>query len=55
MMEWIKENLATIAVVICAIGEAALIDYLWNQIRRMKEDPYDREWMDYLKWRQSRR
>ena len=47
-------NLVAAAAVICAIGEAALISYLWDQIRRMREDPYDREWMDYKKWRNSR-
>ena len=47
-------NLVTIAVAIFALGEAALIYYLWDQVRRMKEDPYDREWMDYQKWRGSR-
>lgn len=55
MLEWIEENLTTIALVVCIIGEAALIDYLWNQICRMNEDPYDREWMDYTRWRRSRR
>ena len=47
-------NIVTIALAVFAIGEAALIDYLWDQVRRMKEDPYDREWMDRKKWRQSR-
>lgn len=42
------------ALIVFVIGETALISYLWNQIRRMKEDPYDREWMDYKKWRKSR-
>lgn len=54
MIEWIKSNLVTIAITVCAIGEFALIDYLWDQLRRMKEDPYDRDWMDWRKWRQSR-
>lgn len=55
MIEWIKSNLVTIAITVCAIGEFALIDYLWDQIRRMKEDPYDRRWMEYPKWRESRK
>lgn len=54
MFEWIKANLVTIAVVVCAVGELALIDYLWNQVRRMREDPYDRDWMHYQRWKESR-
>ena len=54
MLEWIHTNLVTIALVVFCIGELALIDYLWDQIRRMKEDPYDREWMNWKKWRNSR-
>lgn len=46
-------NLVTIAIAVFAIGELALIDYLVDQIRRMKEDPYAK-WMDYPKWRDSR-
>lgn len=47
-------NIVIIAMVVFIFGEAALISYLWDQVRRMKEDPYDREWMDYRKWRESR-
>lgn len=54
MFDWIRENLAIIALVVFCIGEAALIDYLWVQLRRMKEDQYNRDWMDWRKWRQSR-
>lgn len=48
------KTLLIIAAVVTVIGETALIDYLIGQIRRMKEDPFDREWMDYRKWRESR-
>lgn len=54
MIEWLNANIVTIAVTVCAIGELALIDYLWDQIRRMKEDPYEK-WMDYKKYKESRR
>lgn len=47
-------NIVIAALTVFVIGEAALIDYLWNQVKRMKEDPYDREWMNYRKWRESR-
>lgn len=43
-----------IAIIAFALGEAALIHYLLGQIKRMTEDPYDPEWMDYEKWRKTR-
>lgn len=42
------------ALIITVVGEAALIGYLRDQVVRMKEDPFDRDWMDYRKWRKSR-
>ena len=42
------------ALIITVVGEAALISYLWDQVCRMKEDPFNIEWMDYDKWRRSR-